>query len=330
MRKRKIESFLTTMFPAFFLTISTPLKAQVIHLKDITPTCPAPYQSVPVAGKCAHDDSKINDFNTEPSCKASLGLSWNGSRCTFVTGKEATPSCGTATTDLAFENGECVIDHKVPRSASGDYVGDYFHITATSSDYPDVVYQQGAWIRVMSQQNLGEQDRELTVVASEPPCAGLPFCGRPLGGQQAKTMKASSLAALGVERVGWTYGVLALPFKYHTGSRSFSSQVSLGPYLGRRYGAPGSAFTFALAAAIGSVKGEVRDAQNNVTSTPDLQAYSIAGGVMWDISKAPNIKPFKLGMFLGADMVSKDNVVKFKDDRKLWLAFQIGFDFTDN
>jgi hypothetical protein len=142
-------------------------------------------------------------------------------------------------------------------------------------------------------------------------------------------VKASDLIALGARRIGWTYGVLALPYKYYEGTRSFAGQISLGPYIGRRYGSPGSAVTIALAAAIGSVKGEVRDADNNVTSTPDLQAYSIAGGVMWDISKAPDIKPFKLGLFVGADTVAKDKVVKFPNDRKLWIAFQVGFDFTD-
>ena len=36
------------------------------------------------------------------------------------------------------------------------------------------------------------------------------------------------------------------------------------------------------------------------------------------------------GLFVGADYVGADNVVKFAHNRKPWVALQIGFDFTDN
>jgi hypothetical protein len=51
---------------------------------------------------------------------------------------------------------------------------------------------------------------------------------------------------------------------------------------------------------------------------------------MYDISKAPGIKPFKIGLFFGQDRVSKDKVVSYRQNGQTWVAFQVGFDFTDN
>ena len=124
--------------------------------------------------------------------------------------------------------------------------------------------------------------------------------------------------------------MLALPYKFHTDDNSFGSSVSIGPYFGRRWGVPGSAYTMAVAATIGTVKGEIRDAQDKITSTPDLQAFSLAAGFMWDIAKGAGTRPFKVGVFAGADVVGSDNAIKYKHNRKPWLAFQVGFDFTDN
>ena len=65
-------------------------------------------------------------------------------------------------------------------------------------------------------------------------------------------------------------------------------------------------------------------------STPDLQAFSLALGYMYDIAKGVDTRPFKIGFFVGSDVVGADNGVKYKHNKKPWLAFQIGFDFTDN
>jgi hypothetical protein len=125
--------------------------------------------------------------------------------------------------------------------------------------------------------------------------------------------------------------VLSLPFKYHAHDKSFTpGALNIGPYLGRRWGSSGSAITAALAAAIGSVRGEVRDAQGNITGTPDVTAFSMAVGLMLDVSKNPDFKPFKVGLFYGIDRVNADDAVKYKHNRKPWVAFQIGYDFTDN
>jgi len=35
------------------------------------------------------------------------------------------------------------------------------------------------------------------------------------------------------------------------------------------------------------------------------------------------------GFFVGADWVGSSNVVKYKHNRKPWVALQVGFDFLD-
>lgn len=85
-----------------------------------------------------------------------------------------------------------------------------------------------------------------------------------------------------------------------------------------------------MAAAPGSIKGEVRDPTGNITSTLDLMAFSVAIGFMLDVSKNPDLKPFRVGLFYGLDRVNPDDAVKSKHNRKPWLAFQIGYDFTDS
>lgn len=303
--------------------------ADVIDLASIKPFCPTPFNDVPVGGACTPNQQKLDGLKDATSCKG-IGIEFDKEKAKCVVkGKAPAPQCSNVLPDLVVKGGVCVVDRQVPRSATGDYVGDYFHIKATRHDHPGLSYGTDTWLKVLSQQPLGTDDRLLTVIAvREPQLGGHGF--KPIDQAETTTVRASDLIEVGATRVGWTYGVLALPFKFYANDKSLASGLSLGPYVGRRWGAPGSAYTLAAAAAIGSVKGEVRDAQDKITSTPDLQAFSVAVGAMWDISKSQNIKPFKIGLFVGVDSVSNDNVVKFKNNRKPWMAFQIGFDFTDN
>lgn len=304
--------------------------AEVIDLADIKPRCPSPFNYDPATKACViADAAKLADLKTEAQC-GGPGLKLMDGRCTTVAGKEPAPDCGNSLPDLVVKDGRCVVQRDTPRSAAGSYIGDCFKIVATPN--PNTLgYAAGDKLVVLSQVEEGN-DQLLRVTKADIARAGpvpVPyFCGTV--GPELKTVRASDLNAIGAERLGWTYGVLALPFKYYRKERSFGSGVSLGPYVGRRSGAAGSAITFAVAATVGSVKGEVQDANGNITSTPDLLAYSWAAGWMFDISKSPGVKPFKIGLFLGQDRVSRDKVVNYKLNGQTWVAFQIGFDFTDN
>lgn len=309
------------------LSVWLPAASQDIDIISIKPTCPTPFKAQPDNGKCVIDSAVLGTFKDKASCESTVGLAFDSSQC-MVKGEAPTPNCGTLLPDLTYKNGACVIDRSIPRSATGDYEGDYFRIIALSADHTRIRYQQDQWIHVLSQRKISEQDSELTVIRLIEP----PRLYRPdkRSSEPARTVRASDLEQIGATRVGWTYGALALPFKYYPGEKRFKTNVSIGPYVGRRYGIPGSAFTVAATAAIGAVTGEVRDADNNVTSTPELMAFSLAAGVMWDLNKSPAVKPFKIGLFVGKDRASTDKDVTFQGNRKRWVSFQIGYDFTEN
>ncbi len=295
--------------------------------------CPKPFR--PNGSECTVDAATLKGLDTA-ACKgpglAFVGAPPSAPSCQFDATQAPQPTCikGSAVAAFDPELKRCVAKDDTPRSASGNYVGDCFTLVAEPN--PNTLgFKTGEKFVVLSQREDGD-DKVLAVAKASRTSLGpvpLPyFCSTQ--GPELKRLRASELNASGAERLGWTYGVLALPFKYYPGDRSFGSGVSLGPYVGRRSGAAGSAITFAATAAAGSVKGEVKDAAGNITGTPDLLAFSVALGWMFDISKAPGTKPFKIGLFIGQDRVSSDKAVSYKLNGKTWVAFQIGFDFTDN
>ena len=320
---KKITSVLMICLGALAFT---PAAAEPIDLSK--PYCPSTYSFA--GGKCEVNKEALDKIKTLPDCTAAGGtLTLADNKCKLPDALPA-PACrNVAGGTQSVKGDKCMFDTKTGTSASGDYVGDYFEIVGVPADNPDLFGgPPGTRLRVLSQSELGPNDRMLNVVsvASD---AGM-FNREKGGAGIAKEIKASDLIAYGARRTGWTYGALAIPYKYYVRDKSFGPGVAIGPYVGRRWGRPGSAYTVAVASTIGNVKGEVRDAQDKITSTPDLMAYSMAAGVMWDISKAQGVKPFKMGLFIGVDSVSSDKVVQFKNNRKGWLALQIGFDFTDN
>ena len=310
------------------MTLVTPLQAQQIKkvVTDATIDCGSKAFTFK-DGRCVGDPAKAADLAVA-DCKG-LGLAVQGTplKCKVVENQAPVPQCVSAIkSEFDPALGQCVSKDETPRSSLGDYVGDCFRIHALPTPAPANL-KSGAVYGVMAQRLEGTLDKVLTL--SETTDKGTWKCGSYDNGKQFD-VKASDLIALGADRTGWAYGVLALPYKFHFDDKSFGSGVSIGPYFGRRWGTPGSAYMLAVAATIGSVKGEVRDAQGNITGTPDLQAFSLALGYMYDIAKGVDTRPFKIGFFVGADVVGSDNVVKYKHNKKPWMALQIGFDFTDN
>ncbi len=322
------------LFLVCLLLAATPAsQAQQAVKKVVTDamlTCPANF--LPGGTGCTISPETLATLDRS-SCRGS-GLAFVGAppKCQFDADQAPLPTCEGGAAPAAFDATLklCVATDDTPRSAAGNYIGDCFTLVATPS--PNTLgFGTGDKLVVLSQRDDGD-DKLLRVAKAKRAALGplgVPYFCETVG-PDLKTLRASELNASGAERLGWTYGVLALPFKYYAKDRSFGSGVSLGPYVGRRSGAAGSAITFAATATAGSVKGEVKDAAGNVTGTPDLVAFSVALGWMFDISKAPGIKPFKIGLFFGQDRVSSDKAVNYKLNGKTWMAFQIGFDFTDN
>lgn len=213
----------------------------------------------------------------------------------------------------------------IAATTPGDYKGDCFRLVAK----PGVgsgLKEKGTYL-VLSQDKR-EGDPNLKVIEAESLAYGFLSCSPKTGSApEVKDVRASTFIESGAIRTGWTYGVLALPYKYHLDDKSFSSGVSVGPYIGRRIDAWGAGYTVAATMAIGTVTGTSTDTAGNTTS-PTLAAFTFAGGVMFDVSKGS--KPFKAGLFVGRDVVGRDSGVMYPHNRKTWIAVQLGYDFTDN
>jgi hypothetical protein len=206
----------------------------------------------------------------------------------------------------------------------GDYKGDCFRLVA-KPDAPFGLKDDGTYM-VLSQDRR-EGDPKLNVIEADNLWRGFLSCTPRPGAKVIKDVPASAMIESGAIRTGWTYGVLALPYKYHLDDKSFSSGVSVGPYIGRRIDAWGAGYTVAATMAIGTVTGTSTDTAGNTTS-PTLAAFTFAGGVMFDVSKGS--KPFKAGLFVGRDVVGRDSGAMYPHNRKTWIAVQLGYDFTDN
>lgn len=229
-------------------------------------------------------------------------------------------------------------------SVEGAYEGDCFEVGAVTKENPYKLAPTTRYL-VQSQRDMTEAsppaaaasgakavagtDKMLRVVEADKAWSFGPSYFCKTKGTISSEVPASEFVKIGAERLGWTYGMLTLPFKYYPGDKSLKASGALGPYVGRRSGAAGSAITFAATAAVGAVQGEAVDDTGAVTN-PSLFAVSLAMGWMFDISKTPGGKPFKMGIFVGKDFVGSDNAAKYPNNRKTWVAFQLGFDFTDN
>jgi hypothetical protein len=295
---------------------------------DAKISCDAPFELK--NGTCVVDAAALAKLDKAETCKGEgLAFDKQGGKCIADPALAPTPKCTREGEQVKFDAQvkQCVLKREPLRSTLGDSMGDCYrvHVTRKSTTKELVA---GKSYKVMFQDTDSDgKDKTLTLVESED--KGTLWCD-PRRGAELFDVKASELTRMGADRAGWAFGVLAVPFKYYGSSRTFGSGTAIGPYVGRRWGTPGSAYTFAVAATLSSVKGEIRDADDKITSTPDLQAFSLATGFMWDIAKAPEVRAFKWGVFIGADWVGSDKVVQFKQNRKPWIAIQIGFDFLDN
>jgi len=296
----------------------------------IEPKCDSPFE-YDVDKRSCKPGAAFTDLKGE-RCTDSFG-SIAGEQCTPPTAdKMPKPSCGDSR--FRFKEGKCYVDDSTPRSSDGDYVGDCFTIRGVTQPLRDagLAPLPGAEYRlvlVTSQKDISEgKDRELKVVDAE-------FYWKPLwclakGGAEVRTLKASELVESGAARRGWVFGAMTVPFKYYKEGGSLTGNLSVGPYVGWRYGRNGSGFTLAASAALSAIQGEVRDSADAIIDRPQLVGYTAAVGVLWDILKRPGARPFQLGFVVGQDRVARSNITKFKQNGETWYALQIGYQFTDN
>lgn len=238
-------------------------------------------------------------------------------------------------------------DEPLPSSAPGEYVGDCFRVHASP---PGTGLTPGRIYMATDQAEVGNDDRSLTLIEGEV-VLGIdsrkwfpgPAC-RPRGAtpggpapQLHRGVLASELIASGASRQGYAYGFLTMPYKYYPGEKDFQVNVPIGGYFGWRWGQAGSGSTAAFALTLSTVEADTvdpaapdGDGRPTRTGTSNVAALSMAVGLMFDVLKSPRGRPFKAGVFVGRDVISRSETISYRFDRKTWVALQLGYEFTDD
>lgn len=137
-------------------------------------------------------------------------------------------------------------------------------------------------------------------------------------------VRSSLLTATPPDRYGLTYGTLIVPYKMQLkGDRGTSGSASLGGYLGWRQdrsGITGLALQYVFFAGGASIP-----VVQNVDGQPVNQDVT---GLSYGVALLGTVKDtFQLGLVLGADRVNRN--VKYANNNKPWVAFSLGFDFSN-
>jgi hypothetical protein len=300
------------------------------------PICDAPLVFTKASGTCGLKQGVAAASVPLGECKVP-GLEVQGGTCTLKAAEVRSPYCRLALTGLVYDPQQKVCKASVsPNSSSrGDYIGDCFQIVAVP---PDSGLRREGIYGVTEQESLPSNDKKLTLVEAR--LGRVPWFGQwgciATNGPATK-VNASELDRHAAKREGWAYGALTMPYKYYPGTKSFVSGLPLGAYLGWRAGQLGSGGTFAAALTLSQVKADTVDPKTldaqgkpTKTGTADVQAISAAVGFLFDVTKTNGGRPFKAGLFVGKDRVNASPTISFPQDRKWWVAVQLGYDFTDN
>jgi hypothetical protein len=122
-------------------------------------------------------------------------------------------------------------------------------------------------------------------------------------------------------RYGLTYGLLAVPFKYHlTGAKDFTGSATLGSYLGYRTDHSGNGFGLAFVGFVGGSSIPVTSDVNGKTTTQNFAGLSYGLGIVGTVKGN-----FQCGAVLGFDRVSSS--ANYQYNGKAWLGFQLGYSF---
>ncbi len=124
-------------------------------------------------------------------------------------------------------------------------------------------------------------------------------------------------------RYGLTYGLLAVPFKYHlSGAKDFTGSGTVGPYVGYRTQNSGFGYGISYILFLGGSNISVTQASNGnaPATTQNLAGFSYGVGAIATIKGH-----FQLGGVLGFDRVSSN--ANFQYQGKPWIALELGYSF---
>ncbi|MGC2166582.1 MAG: hypothetical protein WA632_11270 [Gallionella sp.] len=206
---------------------------------------------------------------------------------------------------------------KTPSSSNDNYIGDCFHVFIPTQSADKTSVLNKGWYLTLS------QDKDVLDVLRVK--SGRFLCSSDDSDGEPVKVSAADMLKRGALRSGWVYGALALPYKYHLDDKSFSSETTVGPYVGRRSTLLGTSYIWALTAGLTPLRVDSTDQGGNKKSTT-LLSFTYAAGLMFELNKGAS--PFRAGIFYGRDVVSSDSAVTYTHDRKNWVAFQLGYDFV--
>lgn len=123
------------------------------------------------------------------------------------------------------------------------------------------------------------------------------------------------------ERRGWTYGALAVPYKYQLrGNREQAGAAALGGYIGGRFWWSG--VSNQLIGFVGLTKVDVPTIKDGKPTTDQIAGVSYGVGMLTTIKGT-----FQAGIVLGLDHVSKSAGYAYND--KPWISVSFGHTFTN-
>jgi hypothetical protein len=143
--------------------------------------------------------------------------------------------------------------------------------------------------------------------------------------------EATYNAAKGVS-LGLTYGVLAVPFKYHFSDHALTAGSTLGGFVGWDVSESGigkvswivggGLAIVSSTAATANYSSSTTGTANGTTATGTLTGLSVATGFVGALGSSG----VQFGLLAGIDSV--DNHANYQYNDKLWLSFSVGYNFA--
>ncbi len=154
-----------------------------------------------------------------------------------------------------------------------------------------------------------------------PQCDQAPNTAEKYVAKEKIFLAEEEFANVGLDRFGYTYGGLVVPYKYHVnGSKEFRAGSAIGPYIGYRFdrntiGLGIKAIAFAALSTVA-----VEQTVGGETKSQSLSGFSYGLGFIGQVKG-----DFQMGLVVGWDRVSRS--ANYADNGKAWVAITAGFDF---
>lgn len=127
--------------------------------------------------------------------------------------------------------------------------------------------------------------------------------------------------------VGVSYGVLAVPFKYHFSDHSLTAGSTLGGYIGITEDVGFEQLSEVIGGGLALIDtaspNAAAGAAEATGSTSTLTGVSVAGGLLGKIGSSNT----QFGLLFGIDEVSR--AANYRYSGKLWMSFSFGYDFSE-